>query len=45
MRTTVRLDEHQLKQAKQYATASGKTLTTNRDFTRFEGLRVRNPVA
>lgn len=27
MRTTVRLDEHLLAQAKQYAAASGKTLT------------------
>lgn len=27
MRTTVRLDEHLLKQARQYAMASGKTLT------------------
>lgn len=27
MRTTIRLDEHLLAQAKQYAAASGKTLT------------------
>ncbi len=37
MRTTIRLDEHLLAQAKRYAAASAKK--------RFDGLRLRNPLA
>jgi len=42
MRTTVRLDEHLLKQAKQYAAASGKTLTAVLEDALREALARRN---
>jgi hypothetical protein len=42
MRTTVRLDEHLLAQAKQYAAASGKTLTAVLEDALREALARRN---
>ncbi len=43
MRTTVRLDEHLLAQAKQYAAASGKTLTAVLEDALREALARRSP--
>jgi len=42
MRTTVRLDEHLLAQVKQYAAASGKTLTAVLEDALREALARRN---
>lgn len=42
MRTTVRLDEHLLAQARQYAAASGKTLTAVLEDALREALARRN---
>jgi Arc/MetJ family transcription regulator len=43
MRTTVRLDEHLLQQAKQHAVASGKTLTAVLEQALRESLARRTP--
>jgi len=43
MRTTVRLDEHLLAEAKQYAAASGKTLTAVLEDALREVLARRSP--